>query len=64
LLALIVKQRDVVIGLIKKVGIDAFDAGMIQNAVVVENHDGCFDCHKHSLQIKGAGIHMIGVPRN
>jgi NADPH-dependent F420 reductase len=56
--------RDMVIDLIKKVGIDAFDAGMIQNAVVVETMTAALISINIRYKIKGAGIHMIGVPRN
>ncbi len=58
------ETRDMVIGLIKKAGIDAFDAGMIQNAVVVETMTAALIAINIRYKIKGAGIHMIGVPRN
>jgi NADPH-dependent F420 reductase len=57
------ETRDMVIGLIKKIGIDAFDAGMIQNAVVVETMTAALIAINIRYKIKGAGIHLIGVPR-
>ncbi len=57
------ETRDMVIGLIKKVGIDAFDAGMIQNAVIVETMTAALIAINIRYKIKGAGIRLIGVPR-
>ena len=53
-----------VIALIKKIGIDAFDAGMIQNAVIVETMTAALIAINIRYKIKGAGIRLIGVPRN
>jgi 8-hydroxy-5-deazaflavin:NADPH oxidoreductase len=58
------ETRDMVICLIKKIGIDAFDAGMIQNAVVVECMTAALIAINIRYKIKGAGIRLIGVPRN
>ena len=58
------ETRDLVIALIKKVGIDAFDAGMIQNAVIVETMTAALIAINIRYKIKGAGIRLIGVPRN
>jgi|WetSurMetagenome_2_1015567.scaffolds.fasta_scaffold07554_6 8-hydroxy-5-deazaflavin:NADPH oxidoreductase len=58
------ETRDMVISLIKKIGIDAFDAGMIQNAVVVECMTAALIAINIRYKIKGAGIRLIGVPRN
>jgi 8-hydroxy-5-deazaflavin:NADPH oxidoreductase len=58
------ETRDMVIALIKKVGIDAFDAGMIQNAVIVETMTAALIAINIRYKIKGAGIRLIGVPRN
>jgi NADPH-dependent F420 reductase len=58
------ETRDMVIALIKKVGIDAFDAGMIQNAVIVECMTAALIAINIRYKIKGAGIRLIGVPRN
>ena len=57
------ETRDTVIALIKKIGIDAFDAGMIQNAVVVETMTAALIAINIRYKIKGAGIRLIGVPR-
>jgi NADPH-dependent F420 reductase len=57
------ETRDMVISLIKKVGIDAFDAGMIQNAVIVETMTAALIAINIRYKIKGAGIRLIGVPR-
>jgi 8-hydroxy-5-deazaflavin:NADPH oxidoreductase len=58
------ETRDMVIALIKKIGIDAFDAGMIQNAVIVECMTAALIAINIRYKVKGAGIHIIGVPRN
>ena len=58
------ETRDIIIALIKKVGIDAFDAGMIQNAVIVETMTAALIAINIRYKIKGAGIRLIGVPRN
>ncbi len=58
------ETRDMVISMIKKVGIDAFDAGMIQNAVIVETMTAALIAINIRYKIKGAGIRLIGVPRN
>jgi NADPH-dependent F420 reductase len=57
------ETRDMVIALIKKAGIDAFDAGMIQNAVIVETMTAALIAINIRYKIKGAGIRLIGVPR-
>jgi 8-hydroxy-5-deazaflavin:NADPH oxidoreductase len=57
------ETRDKVICLIKKIGIDAFDAGMIQNAVVVETMTAALIAINIRYKIKGAGIRLTGVPR-
>jgi 8-hydroxy-5-deazaflavin:NADPH oxidoreductase len=58
------ETRDMVIAMIKKIGIDAFDAGMIQNAVIVETMTAALIAINIRYKIKGAGIRMIGVPRS
>ena len=58
------ETRDMVIGLIKKVGIDAFDAGMIQNAVIVETMTAALIAINIRYKVRGAGIRLVGVPRN
>jgi 8-hydroxy-5-deazaflavin:NADPH oxidoreductase len=58
------ETRDMVIALIKKIGIDAFDAGMIQNSVIVETMTAALIAINIRYKIRGAGIHLVGVPRN
>ena len=57
------ETRDIIIGLIKKIGIDAYDAGTIQNAVVVETMTAALIAINIRYKTKGAGIQLIGVPR-
>jgi NADPH-dependent F420 reductase len=58
------ETRDMVIALIRKIGIDAFDAGMIQNAVIVETMTAALIAINIRYKIRGAGIHLVGVPRS
>jgi 8-hydroxy-5-deazaflavin:NADPH oxidoreductase len=58
------ETRDMIIGMIKKIGIDAYDAGTIQNAVVVETMTAALIAINIRYKIKGAGIQLIGVPRS
>lgn len=55
--------RDQVIELIKRIGIDAFDAGTIQNAIAVEALTAALIAINIRYQVKGAGIRITGVPR-
>lgn len=57
------ETRDRIIGVIKKIGIDAFDAGTIQNAIVVETMTAALIAINLRYKIKGAGIQLVGVPR-
>jgi len=57
------ETRDIVIGMIKKIGIDAYDAGAIENAVVVETMTAALIAINIRYKIKGAGIQLVGVPR-
>ena len=57
------ETRDMIIGMVKKIGIDAYDAGMIQNAVVVETMTAALIAINIRYKIKGAGIQLVGVPR-
>jgi coenzyme F420-reducing hydrogenase alpha subunit len=50
------EARDLGINLIKKVGIGAFDAGMIQNAVVVETMTAALIAINIRYKVKGAVI--------
>ncbi len=58
------EARDVVIELIKRIGISAFDAGAIENAVVVETLTAALIAINIRYKCKGAGIRVIGVPRD
>jgi NADPH-dependent F420 reductase len=58
------ETRDSIIGLIKKIGIDAYDAGAIENAVVVETMTAALIAINIRYKIKGAGIQLIGVPHS
>jgi len=58
------ETRDMVIALIKKIGIDAFDAGMIQNAVVVETMTAALIAINIRYKVRGAGVRLVGVPRS
>jgi NADPH-dependent F420 reductase len=57
------EARETVINMIKKTGIEAFDAGMIQNAVVVETLTAALIAINIKYKMKGAGIRLVGVPR-
>lgn len=57
------EAREAVITMIKKTGIEAFDAGMIQNAVVVETLTAALIAINIKYKMKGAGIRLVGVPR-
>ena len=55
------ETRDMIIGIIKKIGIDAYDAGAIQNAVVVETMTAALIAINIRYKTKGAGIRLVGV---
>jgi NADPH-dependent F420 reductase len=55
--------REKVIDLIRQVGIAAFDAGTIANAVAVETLTAVLIAVNVKYKIKGAGIRLTGVPR-
>ncbi len=57
------EARDKVIELIKKIGIDAFDAGVLANAVAVEALTAVLIAVNIKYKVKGAGIRLTGVPR-
>jgi NADPH-dependent F420 reductase len=57
------ESREQVIGLIKKIGIDAFDAGALQNAIAVEALTAALIAINIKYKVKGAGIRITGVPR-
>jgi NADPH-dependent F420 reductase len=57
------ETRDLVIDLIRRTGILAYDGGTIQNAVVVETLTAVLIAMNVRYKIRGAGIHITGVPR-
>ncbi len=57
------EAREKVIELIKKIGIDAFDAGVLANAVAVEALTAVLIAVNIKYKVKGAGIRITGVPR-
>ena len=56
------ETRDLVIDLIRRTGILAYDAGVIQNAVVVETLTAALIAINIRYKIIGAGVHIIGLP--
>ncbi len=57
------EARQQVIGLIQRIGIDAFDAGAIQNAIAVETLTAALIAINIKYKVTGAGIRITGVPR-
>ncbi len=57
------ESRARVIELIRRIGIDAFDAGAIQNAVAVEALTAALIAINIKYKVKGAGIRITGIPR-
>lgn len=55
--------REIVIDLIRKIGIDAIDAGVLANAVAVEALTAILIAINIKYKVKGAGIRVVGVPR-
>lgn len=55
--------RAVVIDLIRRIGIGAFDAGVLANAAAVEALTAALIAININYKIKGAGIRVVGVPR-
>jgi hypothetical protein len=55
--------RAVVIALIRQIGIEAFDAGVLANAVAVEALTAVLIAVNIKYKVKGAGIRLTGVPR-
>ncbi|HEX7588695.1 MAG TPA: NADPH-dependent F420 reductase [Anaerolineae bacterium] len=55
--------RAVVIALIRQIGIDAFDAGVLANAVAVEALTAVLIAVNIKYKVKGVGIRLTGVPR-
>ena len=55
--------RETVIDLIRRIDIDAFDGGVLANAVAVEAMTAVLIAINIKHKIKGAGIRITGVPR-
>jgi NADPH-dependent F420 reductase len=55
--------RATVIELIRRIGVDAFDAGVLANAVAVEALTAVLIAVNIKYKVKGAGIRLTGVPR-
>jgi 8-hydroxy-5-deazaflavin:NADPH oxidoreductase len=57
------ETRQRVIDLVHQIGIDAFDAGAIQNAVAVEALTAALIAINIRYKVKGAGIRITGITR-
>ncbi len=57
------ETRGAVIDLIRRIGIDAFDAGVLANAVALEALTAVLIAVNIRYKTKGAGIRLTGVPR-
>ena len=55
--------RVLVVDLVRRIGIDAFDAGVLANAVAVEALTAVLIAVNIKYKVKGAGIRLTGVPR-
>lgn len=55
--------RAVVMELVRRLGLDAFDAGVLANAVAVETLTAVLIAVNIKYKVKGAGIRLTGVPR-
>lgn len=58
------EARTIVIDLIRRIGIDAFDAGVLANAVAVEALTAVLIAVNIKYKVKGAGIRLTGIPRS
>lgn len=56
--------RQVVIELIRRIGLDAFDAGVLANAVAVETLTAVLIAVNLKYKVTGAGIRLTSVPRS
>lgn len=56
--------REKVIAMIHQAGMDAFDVGVLANAVVVETLTAVLIAVNVKYKVKGAGIRLTSVPRN
>jgi NADPH-dependent F420 reductase len=57
------EARARVVDLIRRIGIDAFDAGVLANAVAVEALTAVLIAVNIKYKVKGAGIRLTGIPR-
>jgi 8-hydroxy-5-deazaflavin:NADPH oxidoreductase len=57
------ETRAQVIELVNRIGMDAFDAGALANAVAVETLTAALIAVNIRYKVKGAGIRLTGVPR-
>ncbi len=57
------QTRELIIGLIQKIGMDAIDAGVLANAVAVETLTAVLIAVNIKYKVKGAGIRITGLPR-
>jgi hypothetical protein len=55
--------RETVIELIRKIGIYAFDGGVLANAVAVEAMTAVLIAVNIKYKVRGAGIRLVGIPR-
>jgi NADPH-dependent F420 reductase len=55
--------RAQVVGLVQKIGIEAFDAGTLANAVAVETLTAALIAVNLRYKVKGAGIRLTGIQR-
>ncbi|CAG0947324.1 hypothetical protein ANRL1_03954 [Anaerolineae bacterium] len=55
--------RATVIELIHKIGADAYDAGVLANAIAVEALTAVLIAVNIKYKVKGAGIRLVGIPR-
>jgi NADPH-dependent F420 reductase len=57
------EARDTVICLVRTIGMEAYDIGAIQNAVVVETLTAALIAINIRYKVRGAGIHIVGIPQ-
>jgi NADPH-dependent F420 reductase len=55
--------RDTIIQLIQQIGLDAYDAGMLPNAVAVETFTAVLVAVNVRYKVVGAGLRLTSVPR-
>ncbi len=57
------QARTLIVDLVRRIGIDAFDAGVLANAVALEAMTAVLIAVNIKYKVKGAGIRLTGVPR-